>query len=222
VVDPRLGGRLLGRHVRRGAEGDAHRGDVSRVPRAPIALGAVAAAGGRGDRLRHPEVGDHREAAGEHHVVRLDVAVHDPLRVRVGERRRHLAQDPHGHRHRQLAAAGEPRPQRLPLDERHRVERQPVGGAGGEQLHDVRMVELRRELDLPAEALEVHPLHQLRRQHLHHHPPPQRHVGGHEHPAHPPAPELPLDRVRRAERGLKLVAEGGGHGTRIERDVLER
>ena len=55
---------------------------------------AAADAGPRGaDRFRDAEVGDDRRAAGEQHVVGLDVAMHDAALVRVGERLRHVLQD---------------------------------------------------------------------------------------------------------------------------------
>ena len=81
------------------------------------------------------------DAAGEQHVVGLDVAVHDAALVRVGERLRDVAQDA-----RSTSAIGsgpraEPRAQRLALDERHRVVRQAVDLAGREHRHDVRMLE---------------------------------------------------------------------------------
>jgi hypothetical protein len=61
------------------------------------------------------------------------------------------------------------------------------------------MLQLRRQLDLPPEALGAHPCGQLRRQQLDHHPPPQRYVVGQEHMAHAAPAELALDAVRRAK-----------------------
>ena len=62
--------------------------DGERAARAPRCVA-------RGERLRDAEVGDHRDAAGEQHVVRLDVAVDDAVLVRVRERARDVAQDAH-------------------------------------------------------------------------------------------------------------------------------
>ena len=53
------------------------------------------------------------DAAGEQHVVRLDVAVHDAARVRVGQRARHVAQDPDRIDDRQLAVPQQPVAQRF-------------------------------------------------------------------------------------------------------------
>ena len=77
-------------------------------------------------RLGDAEVGDDRRAAGEQHVVRLDVAMDDAALVRVRQRLRDVAQDADRLGDRQRARAREPRAQRLALDERHRVVRQAV------------------------------------------------------------------------------------------------
>src|SRR5215207_11220543 len=81
-----LAGRLLGRHVRRSAEGDARsherRGSRGGALRSRRLYG-----------LRDPEVGDHRRIVREEHVVRLDVAMDDTGTVRVCERPGHIAED---------------------------------------------------------------------------------------------------------------------------------
>src|SRR5207249_12056180 len=46
-------------------------------------------------------------------------------------------------------------PQRLALDEGHGVIQQPIRGASAEQRNDVRMLELRGELDFAPEALDA-------------------------------------------------------------------
>ena len=84
---------------------------------APPAVGARGA-----DRFRDPEVRHHRRAAGEQHVVGLDVAMHDAALMRVRERLRRrrcmtlttsvIASGPRARS----------RAQRFALDERHRVE----------------------------------------------------------------------------------------------------
>jgi hypothetical protein len=64
----------------------------------------------------------------------------------------------------------------------------------------VRVAQRRDEPHLALEARDVDRAPELRRQHLHHDAAPQPHLFGHEHATHPPAAELTLDRVRRAER----------------------
>ena len=79
---------LLGRHVR------------GRADREPCLRELVAA--GRAHRPRNPEVGDDRVAAGQHDVLRLDVAVHNVVAVRIRQRVGDLARDLEGVIERQL------------------------------------------------------------------------------------------------------------------------
>ena len=97
-----------------------------------------------------------------------------------------------------------PRAQRLPLDEGHREVREPVRVAGGEQRHDVRMLQPRREGDLTPEPLERHVAGHLVRQHLDHDLAIERHVGRDEHARHPAAAELALEGVGAAQGRLEL------------------
>ena len=94
VVGRRVADSLLRRHVRRRPHHHAQRGES-----------ALAVAGGRRERLGDAEVGHHAHAAGEEHILRLDVAVHDAVLVRVDQRARHVPEQAHrfGDRHRALA-----------------------------------------------------------------------------------------------------------------------
>ena len=83
VVDVRVAGRLLGRHIRGRAEGDADRGEP----------GVTA---GSAQRLRHPEIGHEGVVIRDQNVVGLDVTVHHAARVSVVERVRHLTERVHG------------------------------------------------------------------------------------------------------------------------------
>jgi len=76
--------------------------------------------------------------------------------VRVGERVGHLATDLERVLERQLLLTLQPVAQGLPFDEGHDVEERAVGLAGVEQRKDVRMGELRRDLDLAQEPVRTH------------------------------------------------------------------
>ena len=86
MVGAGVGGGLLRRHVGGRAERAADLRD-----------GGVRGIGARGgDGFRDAEVADDGAATGEEHVVRLDVAVHDAVLVRVGQRFGDVAQDADG------------------------------------------------------------------------------------------------------------------------------
>jgi hypothetical protein len=165
----------------------------------------------RGERLGHAEVGHHRDAMGEEYVVRLDVAVHHRLRVGVGQRARHVAQDPDRIDHRQLAVPQQPVAQRFAGHVRHGEPGEPAGVAGGEERDDVRMAELGGELDLSAEPVHAHARGQLGEEHLHHDLAAERGLEGQEDPAHSPAPQLALEPVGLAQGLLQLVPEVRDH-----------
>ena len=106
-------------------------------------------------RARDPEVG-HLQAAvrADHDVVRLDVAVDDPVAVREGERAQDLARvlDRDGDRRRPVP--DEQLLQRSPFEVLHRDVVGPLRVAAVEDRDDVRMVEARGALRLPAEPLD--------------------------------------------------------------------
>ena len=72
MINVGVGRCLLRRHVGRGAKCHTHGRQV-------------VTAGGVAHRLGDPEVGDQRVSAGEHHVVRLDVAVDQAVLVGVAQ-----------------------------------------------------------------------------------------------------------------------------------------
>ena len=94
-----------------------------------------------------------RAAAGSVTPIRLDVAVHDPRIVRKGERAGHFAQDAHRLTDWQFAALRNLCAQRFALDVRHREVGQPARVAGGEQRHDVRVLQLCGQRDLALEPV---------------------------------------------------------------------
>ena len=133
---------LLRCHVRRRAERDAFAGE-RRI------LARVA------DRLRDAEVHDDRMPAGEHDVVRLDVAMDDAVRVRVGERLGDLRGEAQRLRRSAAGRRAQPVAQRFAGDDRHDVVQQlaVAGDAGVEERQDVRVIQSRRDADLAQEAL---------------------------------------------------------------------
>ena len=196
VIHGRIGTRLFGRHVRRCAECHAHRRGV-----------AALAVARRRDGLGDPEVGDHGAAAGQQHVVRLDVAVHDATIMRIRERRRDLAQQADRLAERQLAMPREPCAQRLAFHQRHGEVRQAVRVARREQWHDVRVLQSRRERDLSLEALQRHLADHVFRQHLHHHSATEGLLRRDEYTGHSAATELALQRVGVTQGQFQLCAK---------------
>src|ERR1035437_2985606 len=145
--------------------------------------------------------------AGNEHVVRLDVAMDDTVRVGVGEGVGDVAQNAERLGNRQLVLFGETRAERLAGDERHGVVEQAVLGARAEERNDMRMLKLGRELDLALEALDAQAGGEIRGQHLEHDLPIEIEVGNEEYARHAAAAELTLDDVAASDRVLETVAE---------------
>ena len=194
MVGVRIGRDLFGRHVGRRAERDAER--CQRRGAAGIAHG-----------LRDAEIGDHRVVPEDQHIVGLDVAMHDAARMRVRERVRDITQNAHCLVRGEFAVPRQPRAQRLALHERHRVVEQVARLAGRMHGHDVRMLQRCDELNLAAEAVDVHRCRHFRRQHLDHDLTAERRFLRHEHVRHPAAAKLALDPIAVAERGLQPFGE---------------
>ena len=79
--------------------------------------------------------------------------------------------------------------------------------AGGQQRHDVGMLQLGGHQDLTPEPLHGYPSRHLRRQHFDHDPAIEPHLRGHEHAAHSTAAEFALEAVGVADGGLEAVEE---------------
>ena len=157
-IDRGVAARLLGAHVRR-------RPDCGeRLTAALLGRGAVSGRAGHGQ--AHPEVGDDRVPRLEQDVLGLDVAVHDPLGVRVGERARHLPRDAERLLDGEPSGAREPLSQRLAVDVRHHVEERAVHRARVIERQNVRVAEDRRELNLAQEADRAECGAHLRPEHL--------------------------------------------------------
>src|SRR5687767_11749585 len=140
--------------------------------------------GSRGSRdsLRYPEIRYLRVVLREKDVVRLDVTMYDAALVRVRERREHVAKNFYNIAYRELTLAGDSGAQRFAFDERHRVVRQPVRAACSQHRDDVRVLQLRGELNLPLESLQTDGGGELGRQKLDDDSTIESRVVGHEDP----------------------------------------
>jgi hypothetical protein len=139
--------------------------------------------------------------------------VHHAPRVRVGQRARHVAQDPDdvGHPHR---SGGDARAQRLAGDVRHHEIRMTVDLAGAQHGHDVRVLQPRREEDLPAEPVHGDRRRQLLPHQLDDDAPLQPRVVGDEDARHPATRELALDGVAGTQRLGQQI--GQCHGVELD------
>ena len=133
----RRAARLLGREVLRGADDRAGLGHLRRA------------------RARDAEVRHLQPAvAADDDVVRLDVAVDDPVAVRERERAEDLARVVDRDRDRRRAVADEQLLERAPVEELHRDVVGALRLAAVEDRDDVRMVEPGGALRLAAEPLD--------------------------------------------------------------------
>src|SRR5688572_13441224 len=200
-IDHRVGCGLLGRHVGRCAERHAERGESRPASRSFIGCAAQC--------FGDTEIGDECVTAGNENVLRLYVAMNDSLRMRVAESIGDLAQDPRRFLHRQLTSARETVTQVLAVDERHRVVEEISACTGGEEWYDVRMLKPRRELNFPAETIDVELRGQVGRKDLDHDLPVELELSRDEHAGHPRAAKLPVDTVGSAEYLLELALKIG-------------
>ena len=201
VIEVGVGGGLLGRHVGRGADGDAGGGE--RVPAGRLAHG-----------LGHAEVHDQCVSPGQEHVVGLDVPVDHALRVRERERVGDLDQEPDGLVHRELALAGQAVAEALAVHVGHHVIEEALGLARIEQRQDVRMLEPGGDADLAREAVRAEGRGELGAEHLDGDLAVVLQVVGQVDGGHAALAELALDPVGGAEGTLKLVAQVAGRGDR--------
>ena len=148
----------------------------------------------------------------DEHVVRLDVAVDDPVPVRVPERREHLAdvRDRHGDGAR--AAGDEELLQRPSLDVLHDDVVRAVGLAAIEDRDDVRVREAGRVRCLAPEALdELRVVRVALVEHLDRDLATELLILGEPDVGHAAAPELALEPVAaREDRPASLVDRGHG------------
>ena len=144
---------LLGTHV----GGRAHREPgVSEL----LAAGLV-------NRPRNAEVGYQCVTAGEHDVLRLDVAMDEALTVRRVERIGDFGGNGECVVDRELLLAVEPVAERFAVDVRHHIVDEPLGLAGILHREDARMRERRRDLDLAQEPPVADRTGEIRLEDLH-------------------------------------------------------
>ena len=125
----------------------------------------------------------------EQHVVGLDVAVNDPVSVRVGKRVADVAQYDGGLFDRQRAIVREAISQRPSLFIGHHVVRSAVHLARIVERHDVRMTQLRCDLDLAKKPRLAEPRGELRPHDFDCHVTRVPDVAGQEHGGHPALPD---------------------------------
>ena len=186
-----IAGQLFGRHVRRRSDGHAAGGHASGRER-------------RRDSLGHAKVGHYRVHAAAQHIPGLDVAVNHPARMRVGERVHHIVQNASHRTRRERSAVLNSVLERLTLNEGHCVKQQFAVLAGAIQRNDVRMLQLRRHLDLATESLAIHSRREFRREHLDDHFAIERPLHRKKDAAHPAAQELALEHVRAFYSGAEI------------------
>jgi hypothetical protein len=137
----------------------------------------------------------------DQHVGRLDVAVHEPVRVRHVERAGDLGDQRDGALGLERPAARQQRTEVGSLDVAHRHVQDAVLLAGVEDLDGVRMVDRRRGAALVLEAGAEHRiLRGVGRDQLEGDRPLQREIGRAEHDAHAAAPRHRVDAMPREDR----------------------
>ena len=162
------------------------------------------------ERLGDPEIHHQCVPVREQDVVGLHVAVHDAASVGVRERVGHIAQDRQGLREGQGTGPCHTVPQRLALDVRHDVVGESVALTRVQQRQDVRMLQLRGDLDLAEEPARAQGGRQFRPQHLDGHLAAVLHVLGEPDDGHAARAKLPLQAIAVAQNGLESIGERGG------------
>ena len=171
-------------------------------------------------RARDAEIRHERVTTGEHDVLRLDVAMHDALRVRVAKCVGHFECDHDCVLDRKRPLPVETVAQRLALHEGHHIVEQAERGARIEQAEDVWMLELGGETDFALEPLPADGRGELRQQHLDGHLAPVPDVRGQIDGRHAAAPKLALHSVPSLEG--RIETRDGIHRRRVVRTGWRR
>ena len=193
MIDIGIPRRLLWRHVGRRPHRHARRGQIAPLIRR------------RGHGFCHTEIRHERVFCGQQHVVRLDVAMDDPVLVRKRECVNHVPDQTNGISDRQLTRARQPGPQRLALDERHHEIQEPFGFARIVQRQDVGMGQFRCNGDLAEKPLRAQRRRQFRAQDLYGDLPVVLHVLREEYGRHAAGTDFALDVVQSGQGRFQAV-----------------
>src|SRR5688572_10008928 len=153
----------------------------------------------------------------QQNVLRLDVPVNDAVAVRILERVSHFAGDPQRVVYRELLLARDPVAERLAFHEWHDVEDGPLDLTGIEERKNVRMLQVRRGLDLGEKPLSANYRGKLRPQHLESDLAVVAQVVRQIDVRHSPCAQFPLYGIASREGGVQLVVGGSGHSAGRDR-----
>ena len=200
MIDVFLGHRLLGRHVLRRADGNADGRELF-FRRCP-------------NRLRDSEIHHGRVLARQHHVVRLDVAMHHAEVVCVRERVGDFLEQAHRFVDRELAFDRKAGTQRLAINVRHHVIEKAVHLARIVQRENVRVMHLCDDMNLARKAVDSHRGAELRTEDLERDFTIVLDVAREIHHGHSTLADLAFDFIAAAERGRELHIDGQGGNVR--------
>src|SRR5262249_49235105 len=96
---------------------------------------------------------------------------------------------------------------RLALDVRHGIPEQVPLLASRKEWHDVRVLQLRRNLDLAAEPVAIYSSRELWRQHLHDDCAPEHTIDRHKDATHPATRQLTIELIVGPQRILEVLSE---------------
>ena len=210
MIEAGIGHHLLGRHVRRGADGDADAGEHGLW--CGIAHGA-----------RDTKVHDQCVLVGDEDVVGLHVAMNDPGAMGLGECVGHLAEPADRERYRDGAVAVDAFPEGLAIDQGHDVVeecsfatlRAPGYFAGIDEAENVGVLELGGDADFAEETVAAECGGEVGAEDLDRDPSPVADILGDPDRGHAALPEQALEPVTSLEgRG----EAGGGIGWLVGHD----
>jgi len=140
-------------------------------------------------------------------VLGLEIAMNDPMPMRVVQRARDRCRDPQRLVDRKLLFAAQSSAETLTLDERHYIEQMPVRFAGIEQWQEVRMRQPGGRLDFGEKSLDPQHRAELRTQYFERDTTVMPEIAREVHGRHPAAPNLAIDRVPSSKRRVELRGE---------------